>query len=78
MYLSYVSEMLPLPAYPKRLPTLEKHGVPLPSGKLENGLGCEQLSSRLIKADFTGASVRGTFSLGIVISGADPSSSQEE
>lgn len=66
MYLSYVSEMLPLPAYPKRLPTLEKREVPLPSGKLENGLGCEQLSSRLVKADFTGACVRGTFRPGIL------------
>jgi hypothetical protein len=58
MYLSYLSETLPLPAYPSHLPDI-KRTTALPNGKLENGLGCEQISSRIIKADFTGACVRG-------------------
>ena len=58
MYLSYLSEMLPLPAYPKQpLADLKLHASA--PGKLANGLATEQLSSRLVKADFTGAVIRG-------------------
>ncbi|GHJ87939.1 hypothetical protein NliqN6_4341 [Naganishia liquefaciens] len=57
MYLSYLSEMLPLPAYPKQpLADLKLHASA--PGKLANGLATEQLSSRLVKADFTGAVIR--------------------
>jgi hypothetical protein len=60
MYLAYLSEMLPLPAYPN--PPLLDSKLRMPQvGKLENGLSTEQLSSRLVKADFTGAVIRGTF-----------------
>lgn len=61
MYLSYLSETLPLPAYPPHLPDLNG-AAPLPNARLENGLGCEQISSKIIKADFTGACVRGGLS----------------
>jgi hypothetical protein len=61
MYLAYLSEMLPLPAYPKQ-PPLESQPRSVPqAGKLENGLSTEQLCSRLVKADFTGAVIRGMF-----------------
>ncbi|KAJ9095984.1 hypothetical protein QFC21_005346 [Naganishia friedmannii] len=61
MYLSYLSEMLPLPPYPSSgtLPTFTT-AIPalLPNARLPNGLGCEQFSSRIVKADFTGAIIR--------------------
>ncbi|KAJ9098061.1 hypothetical protein QFC19_006496 [Naganishia cerealis] len=62
MYLSYLSETLPLPPYPTTgapIQNVSKTVPPLlPNARLPNGLGCEQFSSRLVKADFTGAIVR--------------------
>jgi hypothetical protein len=68
MYLSYLSEMLPLPPFPANgtsqpaaVTRTTTAGPPLlPNARLPNGLGCEQVSSRIVKADFTGAIIRGT------------------
>lgn len=67
MYLSYLSEMLPLPPFPANgtskpaaVTRTTTAGPPLlPNARLPNGLGCEQVSSRIVKADFTGAIIRG-------------------
>ncbi|KAJ9119800.1 hypothetical protein QFC24_005513 [Naganishia onofrii] len=66
MYLSYLSEMLPLPPFPANgtsQPAAVTRTTPagpplLPNARLPNGLGCEQVSSRIVKADFTGAIIR--------------------
>lgn len=59
MYLSYLSELLSLPAWlpPMDSPAGKNKDAPA-SSKLPPGLGSEAITSKLIKADFVGSLMR--------------------